>query len=313
MERGQDRKPIRLRDFLIDQDGGIYAVSVYDNDERAGCVLRYLPDPDGERACGNGQRYRKIEFDEAFAWIREHHPEWNDTVHRIPLDQIATVLKPEEKIQEIIRRDSRVRNLASLFNLPEKSFGCTGSLLCGLENEASDIDLVIYGEHWFSAQRQLADAVSKGLIPEMSEEMWRKVYRKRVPEISFDDFIAHEARKYNRGEYEGTYFDLLFSRGYTEQNAVPIKKGVPTGRDVIEATVTDASLAFDNPSVYAIDHEEISYVLSFTHTYAGQALAGEMIEAAGVIEDHGDEKWLIIGTTREARGEYILSRTLLNR
>ncbi|HIJ06845.1 MAG: Uncharacterized protein XE11_0404 [Methanomicrobiales archaeon 53_19] len=313
MERVRLEKPIRLRDFVIDRDGGIYAVSVYDNDERAGCVLRYLPDPDGERTCADGKRYRKIEFDEAFAWILEHHPEWNDTVHRIPLDQIVSVLKPEEEMGRIMQDNPRVRNLANLFSLPEKSFGCTGSLLCGLENEASDIDLVVYGEHWFSAQRQLAEAVAEGKIPEMSEEMWRKVYRKRVPEISFDDFVTHEARKYNRGEYEGTYFDLLFSRGYTEQNAVPIKKGVPIGRDVIEATVTDASLAFDNPSVYAIDHEEISFVLSFTHTYAGQALAGEVIEAAGVVEDHGDEKWLIVGTTREARGEYILSRTLLNR
>jgi len=313
MERDEVEKPIRLRDFLIDRYGGIYAVSVYDNDEQAGCVLRYLPDPDGERACADGKRYRKIEFDEAFAWVKEHHPEWENTVHRIPLDQIASVLKPEEEMPAIIERDPRVRKLVSLFNLPEKSYGCTGSLLCGLENEASDIDLVVYGEHWFSAQRQLADAVSKGLIPEMSEEMWRKVYRKRVPEIAFDDFVAHESRKFNRGEYEGTYFDLLFSRGYAEQNRVPIKKGVPIGRDVIEATVTDASLAFDNPSVYAIDHEEISHVLSFTHTYAGQALTGEVIEAAGVVEDHGDEKWLIVGTTREARGEYILSRTLLNR
>jgi hypothetical protein len=306
-------KPIRLRDFLIDKDGGIYAVSVYDNDERAGCVLRYLPDPEGERTGPDGRRYRKVEFDEAFNWIRENRPEWSDTVHRIPLTEIRSVLKPEEQMAGVIRRNQRVRSLMSLFSLPDRSYGCTGSLLCGLENEASDIDLVVYGEDWFSAQRQLAGAVAAGKIPSMSEEMWRKVYRKRVPEIGFDDFVVHEERKFNRGEYEGTYFDLLFSRGYSHKNAVTIRKGEAIGRDVIEARVTDASLAFDNPSVYAIDHDEISYVLSFTHTYAGQALAGEQIEAAGVVEDHGDEKWLIVGTTREARGEYILSRTLLDR
>ncbi len=83
------------------------------------------------------------------------------------------------------------------------------------------------------------------------------------------------------------------------------------GRAVIEATVTDASLSFDNPAVYDVDHAEISRVLSFTHTYSGQALAGEVIEARGVVEQHGDEQWLIVGTTREARGEYIVSRTLL--
>ena len=60
-----------------------------------------------------------------------------------------------------------------------------------------------------------------------------------------------------------------------------------------------------------MDHDEISRVLSFTHTYSGQALAGEVIEARGVVERHGDERWLIVGTTREAKGEYIISKTLL--
>jgi len=53
-------------------------------------------------------------------------------------------------------------------------------------------------------------------------------------------------------------------------------------------------------------------VLSFTHTYSGQAqIRGEVIEASGVLEQHGDEQWLIIGTTREAKGEYIVSKTLI--
>jgi hypothetical protein len=81
----------------------------------------------------------------------------------------------------------------------------------------------------------------------------------------------------------------------------------------IEAKVTDASLAFDNPAVYEVEHEKVSRVLSFTHTYSGQALAGETIEACGVCEQHGGEYWLIIGTTREARGEYIISTTLMER
>jgi hypothetical protein len=76
--------------------------------------------------------------------------------------------------------------------------------------------------------------------------------------------------------------------------------------------VTDASLAFDNPAIYEVEHESFSRVLSFTHTYSGQALTGERVEACGVAEQHGDERWLIVGTTREARGEYIISKTLLD-
>jgi len=141
--------------------------------------------------------------------------------------------------------------------------------------------------------------------------MWRKVYEKRAPEIPFDAFVLHEQRKWNRGEFEGTYFDLLYTRSYADLDALPTGAGKVIGRATIEATVTDASLSFDSPAVYAVDQDEISRVLSFTHTYAGQALAGEVIEARGVVEEHDDELWLIVGTTREARGEYIISKTLL--
>ena len=48
----------------------------------------------------------------------------------------------------------------------------------------------------------------------MSPEMWRKVYEKRKPEIPYDAFVLHEQRKWNRGQIEGTYFDILYTRSY---------------------------------------------------------------------------------------------------
>jgi predicted nucleotidyltransferase len=123
--------------------------------------------------------------------------------------------------------------------------------------------------------------------------------------------VLHEQRKWNRGQIEGTYFDILYSRSYDEMGSAPSGKGTVLGKQTIVAMVKDASLAFDNPAIYEVEHESVSRVLSFTHTYSGQALAGETIEACGVLEQHGNEHWLIIGTTREARGEYIVSKTLL--
>jgi len=123
--------------------------------------------------------------------------------------------------------------------------------------------------------------------------------------------VLHEQRKFNRGQIEGTYFDILFTRSYDEIRTAPPGKGEVIGKMTIEAKVTDASLAYGNPAVYYVEHESVSRVLSFTHTYSGQALAGETIEACGICEQHGSERWLIVGTTREARGEYIISKTLL--
>jgi uncharacterized protein len=303
--------PIRLRDFIEDPDGWIYAVSTYENTETVGCVLRYVPDDKGKRVNHSGRRYTKYDFEEAYAFIAEHKPQYAGLLHRIPYEDVKKVLKPEREIGHIARDHPHVQELLDLFGLPEGTVGCTGSLLCGLENENSDLDMVIYGKFWFKAQTMVRLGIRDGTIEGLSPDMWRKVYEKRKPEITYDQFVLHEQRKWNRGQIGGTYFDILYTRSYDEIRGAPAGKGTVIGRMTIEAKVKDASLAFDNPAVYEVEHESVTRVLSFTHTYSGQALAGETIEACGVAEQHGNERWLIVGTTREARGEYILSKTLL--
>lgn len=303
---------LRLRDFIEDPDGWLYAVSTYDNDDRVGCVLRYVPDDNGERRNREGRRYTKYDFEDAYNLIARKKPAYAGLLHRIPPGDVKRILKPDLELDRISDENPRVRKLVSLFSLPPGTVGCTGSLLCGLANESSDIDMVVYGKHWFTAQVLIRQAIREGRIEGLSEEMWHKVYDKRKPEIPYDTFILHEQRKWNRGQIEGTYFDILYTRAYNEIGSAPSGRRDVLGAMTIEAPVTDASLAFDNPAVYYVEHEQISRVLSFTHTYSGQALTGETIEARGICERHGDEKWLIVGTTREARGEYIISKTLLD-
>ncbi|HII98933.1 MAG TPA: DNA polymerase subunit beta [Methanoregula sp.] len=302
---------IRLRDFVEDADGWLYAVSTYDNASAVGGVLRYVPEPGGKRVHPSGRRYTKYDFEEAFAFIKEHKPQYAGLLHRIPHDEVKRVYKPDLEIGRIAATHPRVRRLLDIFGLPPGTVGCTGSLLVQLDDGTSDIDMVVYGKHWFAAQRKVKEGILEGKIEGLSGEMWRKVYEKRKPEISYDRFVLHEMRKFNRGQIEGTYFDILYTRSYDEISSEQTGKGTVIGKMTIEATVTDASLAFDNPAVYQVKHESVSRVLSFTHTYSGQALAGETIEACGVLEQHGNERWLIVGTTREARGEYIVSKTLL--
>ncbi|PKG32016.1 DNA polymerase subunit beta [Methanoregula sp.] len=303
--------PVRLRDFIEDEDGWLYAVSTYDNTDRIGCVLRYVPEENGARIHPSGRRFTKYDFEEAYAHIARFKPEYSGLLHHIPYSDVKRILKPDQEIERIASTHPRVQKLVSLFAQPRGSVGCTGSLLCELESGSSDIDMVVYGKNWFAAQALVRQAIREGKIEGLSEEMWRKVYEKRKPEIAYDTFVLHEQRKWNRGQIEGTYFDILFTRSYEEIRSAPSGRGTVLGKATIEATVTDASLAFDNPAVYEVEHESVSRVLSFTHTYSGQALVGETIEACGVLEEHGSEQWLVVGTTREARGEYIVSKTLL--
>ena len=298
----------RLRDFLVTKDNWLFAVSDYFRSDGIRATLRYVPDENGEREL-NGTRYKKYDFGPAFEFMRKHKPEWVQDVHVVPEFEVKQVLRPSSVVPELVNTDSRVRAIVKTLDLagiPRTSMGVTGSMLAGLQNDNSDIDFVVYGPVWFRAR----DAKQEGLIEEINEEMWQRIYRKRIPDISFDEFMLHESRKGNRGMVEGTYFDLLFVREW-DQIKEPLLRGKDTVKMKIEARVKNADFAFDSPAYYKVEHDEIDHVLSYTHTYAGQALPGELIEARGVVEEVGGIKRLVVGTSREPKGEWIRSLTWL--
>jgi hypothetical protein len=272
-----------------------------------------VPDKEGEREL-NGIRYKKYDFDVSFDFMRQNRPEWVEDVHVVPESEVKQVLRPTEAIDALAILNKRVSVIVKTLEdagVPRNKMGVTGSFLPGLQNEGSDIDFVVYGKDWFTARDAIRDAkLAQGPIEDIDEDMWRKIYNKRIPEISFEEFVLHEKRKGNRGIVGGTYFDLLFVRDW-EQITAPAIRGKDTRRMKIKARVTNADLAFDSPSVYKVEHEEIDHVLSYTHTYAGQALAGEIIEASGMVEEVEGFKRLVVGTSREPKGEWIRSLTLL--
>ena len=305
----------RLRDFIITKDDWIFAVADYFHPNGIRSTFRYVPDENGEREL-DGIRYKKYDFDVAFEFMRENRPEWVQDVHVVPENEVKRLLHPNDCIPQLVETDHRVAVIVKTLQdagIPLSQMGVTGSLLPGLQNETSDVDFVVYGKDWFIARDAIAAAKSKGnIIEDIDDAMWQRIYDKRIPEISFDEFILHEKRKGNRGMVDGTYFDLLFVRDWDQINE-PMQRGKDVGIMKIEATVTNADFAFDSPSVYKVDHEEIDHVLSYTHTYAGQALVGEVIEAQGMVEQVGNMKRLVVGTSREPKGEWIRSLTLLEK
>src|SRR5665647_2043862 len=267
----------RLRDFLVTKDDWLFAVSDYFRSDGIRATLRYVPDENGEREL-NGKLYKKLDFDPAFEFMRKYRPEWVQDVHVVPESEIKLVLRPSDIIPELVNSDSRVRAIVKVLDMagvPRTSMGVTGSMLAGLQNESSDIDFVVYGSLWFRAR----DAI--------------KIAKQQEGPI-----------------VESTYFDLLFVREW-DQIKEPLLRGKDTVKLKIEAEVTNADFAFDSPAYYKVEHNEIDHVLSYTHTYAGQALPGEIIEACGIIEEVGDTKRLVVGTSREPKGEGIRSLTWL--
>jgi hypothetical protein len=306
---------IRLRDYVITKDDCIYSVVSYDNRAGIKSVLRYVPDERGKRIRklghvpevnrSKGMRYRKLSSSES-------------GVHVVSKEDVKEILRPDESLMKM--KDDRVlRIMRCLHSIPASKMGVTGSFLCGLNDDSSDIDFVVYGREWFRARDEIENAKAQNQnregISELSDEMWKRVYKKRNPELSFEEFLLHEKRKGNRGMVDGTYFDLLYTRDWDEicNSNIEERKGKVIAHTKIIAPVTSVCFAFDCPAIYEIEHESIDSVLSFSHTYVGQALPGETIEAKGQVEEISEETRLIVGTTIDARGEWIKSLTLLDK
>jgi predicted nucleotidyltransferase len=304
---------VRIRDFFETKDGWIFAVADYYHSRGIRSLLRYVPDQKGERMV-NGKRYCKLDFEESYQFLREERPDYVQDLHVVPEGDLLRLFLPSQGLTKAVDMDPRVKAIASLLReagLPWEAMGITGSMLLGLHSPSSDIDFVVYGPWWWKARDALARAKEEGLIQDLDLEMWRRIYSKRKPETGFEEFILHERRKGNRGMIEGTYFDLLFTRDYSQIDPQPPSPGEVLGRRRIKALVLDAAFAFDSPAIYRLDHPEVAELLCYSHTYAGQAWPGETVEAEGVLEKTPRGLRLVVGTTREAKGEWIRSISLL--
>lgn len=302
----------RIRDFLETKDKWIFAVADYHHAGGIRSMLRYVPDAAGERVAG-GIRYKKLDFDDAFEFLRRERPGYVQDLHVVPEEDVLQLYSPVEGLNRVIEEDSRVKRIATILEeggVPLQQMGITGSMLLNLHGPSSDIDFVVYGPRWWKARDILSEAKADGRIRELDTLMWRRIYAKRKPEISFDEFVLHEARKGNRGMIDGTYFDLLFTRDWIQIGEAP-ERGRTTGKRMITARVKNAEFAFDSPAIFTLEHDEINEIFCYSHTYAGQAQPGEIIEASGVVEETSKGMRLVVGTTREAKGEWIRSLTLL--
>ncbi len=327
----------RTRDFIYTIDDLFFATTSYLHPEdRILSFLRYIPDPNGNRS-KNGQRYSKVDSKQAYDFLGGKHPEYlfgpDDRLKMmgVPLDKVEKILKPEERLREILNNSDndellkKVVKLADIFHdhtdISYSKMGVSGSILPGLYDPAvSDIDFVIYGlKNHRKAMDTFGEIKDKSDLRSISDEYWMKLYEKRIKDdtLSYEEFQWYEKRKNNRGVIDGTLFDILSTRDWDEiKGTYGEEKYESLGTAKIECKVSDAIAAFDNPAVYKIEdvnilegrEVDITEIASFTHTYSGQAKEGEEIIAKGKLEKVTDKNIryrIVVGTTREAIGEYI--------
>lgn len=300
------------RDFIETHEGLIFAV--VDRQPDAGRVLCFL------RYRREGGHPVKLGTAEANAWLAAHAPRYlyqserlAAALHGVMPGAIHHHYRPRERVAALLTNPPRDaieakarRALAILLagGLAPEVIGLTGSLLIHAQHPASDIDFVLYDRAAFHRARAIVrEAIATGELTGLTPEAWREAYDRRGCALTFDEYLWHERRKHNKGLCEGVKFDLTLVADREEEPAGPVRK---LGRVRVTTTVSDAERAFDFPACYGLAHPDIAEALSFSHTYAGQALAGERVDMAGQLEETAaGARRIVIGSTREASGEYL--------
>jgi predicted nucleotidyltransferase len=316
------------KDFIETAEGLIFAVVEQGlEDGKALCFLRYVLTPSG---------WKKLATEQANNLLQQHpdylhySPILDAHLHAVAVDRIVKHHQPKQRLQQLmqaarhdIARDgvyaaslpgagaaaveSDLVQLCELFaqhGLDLAQVGITGSILVGVQNRGSDIDLVCYGREVFHQCRAITrKLIELGQLQALNALDWGQSYERRSCELSFDDYVWHERRKCNKAVINGRKFDLNFIDCCASSEAVSYLK---CGAVTLQCRVVDDALAFDYPAEFKIDHEEISSIVSFTATYTGQAVSGEVVEVSGVLEQSEQGvKRIVVGSSREAHGEYI--------
>ncbi len=300
------------KDFFKTADGLLFAV-VSDRLEqgRLLCFLRYV------QFAG---QWRKLNTEQANAHLNSYFPDYlyhskqlDTPLHAVPEAKIIQHFQPKVVLCQLLdvpSQDDVVRDFQGLCQLLRshqldlEQFGVTGSLLVGLQNPASDMDLVCYDRDVFQEARQVIQTmIAQNQCQSLSSADWLEAYQRRGCDFALDDYIRHEQRKFNKAVFNGRKFDLSLLANSASTAERHYRKA---GHAHIQARVVDDSLAFDYPAQYSLQHPEIETVVCFTATYAGQAITGETVEVAGQLEiDDQGVRRIVVGSNREALGEFI--------
>ena len=300
------------KDFIETPEGLVFAVVMSGTEQnKILCFLRYVKE---------GNRWLKVDTLQANTLLKQHYPDYlhysavlDAHLHAVDISKIHKHHQPRKRLHAILQADSldvieadllTLVRLLTHYNVDLTQVGVTGSLLIGAQKHSSDIDLVFYDRAIFHHCRSiLRQLVAENKCQPLHEQDWQASYDRRACHLSYTDYVWHERRKYNKALINGRKFDLSFINEFDAPDETVYQK---CGAIIVQARVVDDALAYDYPAAFKIDHADISSVVCFTATYTGQAIKGEMIEIAGQVEQSSEGiKRIVVGSTREAQGEYI--------
>ena len=290
-------------------------------------ILRYLPDPDGDRLL-DGVNYKRVyDIGSTTDYLRENHPEYINYIPRlgielqsVPVSKIAQNYEPRERLKGILSNpESEVeRVLADFVNaLSEKSgisgdsFGVSGSLLIGIQTEGSDIDINVYGHddalRVYNALVEMRE--TQDWVKPLEGDLFESVLKSRWGDtgLSLDLFSGIESSKVLHGLVHGREYFVRLLIADDDSVSQPIK------RTTIKARVIEASRSIFNPCIYGVtqlsgDTGDLNVIelKSYRGKFTEQANEGEIVEARGTLEKVHGEVGVYYRLILGDQGDYLL-------
>ncbi|MEM3066516.1 MAG: nucleotidyltransferase domain-containing protein [Nitrososphaerota archaeon] len=269
-----------------------------------------------------GSTVKLGDFGSSMDFLRKNRPEFlvhdeylGQEIPLIPLKEISRVYDPidgknclkEDVISSVALK--MVSLLVEKSGIESNAVGITGSILLGLHNEYSDIDIVIYGMRSCLKVYDTLKFMRDNNITEcLSGRALEKVLESRSDTCMEPmAWTRHEKRKLTNGVFMGRPYTLKlvplpeeFWDRYGERRFKEI------GRATIRFRINDASKSIFTPCHYGIRVESviegpdistrISSIVSFRSRFAEQLHDGEDGIASGRLEVSSDKEFrLFVG------------------
>lgn len=278
--------------------------------------IRYFPDENGKRL-RKGRRFSKVYslprryklLKRRFSEFLVYDPIFDETICEVPFDRIVKHYEPAAKLQamrtatELDPLQSRTVLYAELLKeaagIPWRALGISGSVMIGLHTLESDIDVIVYGskncEKVYSTLRSMFNSKHDLVRPYTPIELKTLFeFRSKDTRTSFEDFLRTERRKVMQGKFDETDYFVRFVK---EWNEIGEKYGDVQYRNVgystMEAEVVDDSESTFTPCTYKVENvrpiegfksETVAEIASFRGRFCEQARTGEIVVAAGKVE-----------------------------
>ncbi len=304
----------REGDFVETREGLIFHVKgVSHPSDGVIAFLRYVPSNSGNRK-KDGKTYRKIyPVEERFEYLEENFPKYvhyservQKKIQKVSSEDIEKVFKPEEKLEELRKKSnlSRIeKDVVKFVNkliksgiVPE-SVGITGSVLVGLHQKESDIDLIGYGEKQgkkiYSALKDLKK--QKNPIQSYNEENAKKIakFRWGKTKIPLKIFADLERKKILHGMFKNRDFFFRLVKNYEDiEGNYKDFSFFPKGKAKIKGTIETDNDSIFTPNQYQLKNIEtenreitnIKKATSYRGRFTEQAKEKEKIIALGRLE-----------------------------